>query len=264
MPKLSIITVNLNNTKGLERTMNSVFHQTFKDFEYIIIDGGSTDGSKELIENGSNNFVYWVSERDNGIYHAMNKGIKKAKGDYLLFLNSGDYLINDGILENIISELDGTGIIYGNIFLVINREKSWTGHYPAKLSFQYFVDSSLPHPATFIKRTLFDKVGFYNESMKIIADWKFFLDAICRYNASYKHIDKTISVYDHNGLSSKAENLEGMQKEKRTVLEEEYAVFLNDINELKQLRAFRNSPLISKYASVMKAIGLIKDVSYHG
>src|SRR5690242_21925905 len=97
--KLSIITVNFNNAAGLQRTMDSAFHQTFTDYEYVIIDGGSTDGSKDLIKNHANKLVYWVSEKDNGVYQAMNKGIVRAKGDYLLFLNSGDYLLHERILD---------------------------------------------------------------------------------------------------------------------------------------------------------------------
>ena len=92
--KLSIITINYNNREGLKRTIESVVNQTFTDFEWILIDGGSTDGSKELIEQYSNRFSYWVSEPDNGIYNAMNKGLRAAKGDYLQFLNSGDRLYN--------------------------------------------------------------------------------------------------------------------------------------------------------------------------
>lgn len=240
--------------------MDSVFNQTFTDYEYLIIDGGSIDGSSDEIKNHANKLVYWVSEKDKGIYNAMNNGIAHAKGEYLLFLNSGDYLINDDILQEVVNELDGTGIIYGNVLLVINSEKLWTGHYPATLSFHHFVDSSLPHPSSFIQRSLFDKVGFYDEKLKIIADWKFFLDAICGFNVSYKHIDKTISVYDHNGLSSMPENQEVIQREKRAVLENEYPLFMNDIAELKQLRAFKNKPLISKFESLMKAVGLIKRI----
>ena len=100
MPELSIITINLNNCAGLQKTLDSVFAQTFTDYEYLVIDGGSTDGSAELIKKQENKFVYCVSEKDNGIYHAMNKGIRKATGDYLLFLNSGDYLVNDEVLSN--------------------------------------------------------------------------------------------------------------------------------------------------------------------
>ena len=115
IPKISIITVNYNNLEGLQRTFNSVFNQTWKEFEYVVIDGGSTDGSKELIEKYNDKIDYWVSESDNGIYNAMNKGIKKAKGEYLLFLNSGDNLFNHTVLEenhSVIKEMD---LIYFNL-----------------------------------------------------------------------------------------------------------------------------------------------------
>ncbi len=98
---LSIITINYNDKFGLERTIKSVQEQTFTNFEHIIIDGGSTDGSKEVIEANKNSFSYWVSEPDKGIYNAMNKGIKEAKGEYLFFLNSGDHLNGQNALDKI-------------------------------------------------------------------------------------------------------------------------------------------------------------------
>ena len=101
MPQLSIITINYNNLAGLQKTFESVFNQTFQDFEYIVIDGGSTDGSKELIEQYHDKIDYWVSEPDSGIYNAMNKGIVRANGEYLQFLNSGDSLLGENILKNV-------------------------------------------------------------------------------------------------------------------------------------------------------------------
>ena len=258
--KLSIITINLNNITGLQKTFESIFEQLFPDFEYIVIDGGSTDGSKELIEKNEEKLSYWLSEKDSGVYHAMNKGIKKATGDYLLFLNSGDYLINKSILQEVSDKLDGKEIIYGDVFLIMSDTKSWTGVYPDKLSFQHFVDGSLPHPGSFIKRNLFDKVGYFDENIKIVADWKFFLDAICRYNASYKHIDKTISVFYHDGISSISQNQEIMANEKRSVFLSEYPLFIENSKELSNLRAFRNNPLISKFVKFAKSFGLLKDI----
>ena len=93
-PLISIITINFNDKIGLQRTFDSVFAQDFNDFEYIVIDGGSNDGSKELIEENTDKISYWISEPDKGIYNAMNKGIKVANGEYLLFLNSGDKFYN--------------------------------------------------------------------------------------------------------------------------------------------------------------------------
>ena len=92
--KLSIITINYNNCSGLEKTIQSVIKQSFTDYEWIVVDGGSTDGSKELLEKYQNHFAFWVSEPDNGIYHAMNKEMQKATGDFCLYINSDDYLID--------------------------------------------------------------------------------------------------------------------------------------------------------------------------
>lgn len=260
MAKFSIITVNLNNASDLQRTMDSIYQQTYTDYEYIVMDGGSTDGSKELIEKNADKLNYWISEKDNGVYHAMNKGIENAKGDYLLFLNSGDYLIHEKILHEVIHELDGTGIVYGNIFFIMSDSKSWTGVYPGTLSFQHFVEGSLPHPSSFIKRTVFEKVGLYDESLKIVADWKFFLNAICSHNVSYKHIDKTISVFYHDGLSSIAENRQIIANEKRSVFLSEYPMFIENSNELTNLRAFKNNPAISKFVKAAKLLGLLRSV----
>ena len=100
---LSIITVSFNNLDGLTKTTNSIIEQTFRDFEWIVIDGGSSDGSKEYLIKNSKYISYWCSEPDNGIYNAMNKGIMKAKGNYLLFMNSGDFLFNKHVLKKVFS-----------------------------------------------------------------------------------------------------------------------------------------------------------------
>ena len=117
MQKLSIITINYNNFEGLNRTLKSVINQNLKNFEYIVIDGGSTDGSKELIEKYADKISYWVSEPDRGIYHAMNKGIVKASGEYLLFMNSGDLFYNNFILNEVIDDISKYDLIYFDILI---------------------------------------------------------------------------------------------------------------------------------------------------
>ena len=258
MIKLSIITINFNNKIGLQETFDSVFKQSFSDYEYIVIDGESTDGSKEIIEANKDKISHWVSEKDGGVYHAMNKAIAKASGEYLLFLNSGDHLINNTILNEVSAALDGTDIIYGNIFLIESVTKSWTGNYPARLSFQHFVEGSLPHPASFIRRTVFDTVGLYDESLQICADWKFFLDAICRFNVSYKHLDKTIAVFYLDGLSSTAGSAQIINTEKQSVFQKEYPLFIEMYQQLNQLNTFRNNKLINRFASIANTLGVIK------
>lgn len=227
MPKLSIITVNLNNKTGLQRTIESVFPQTFTDYEYIIIDGGSTDGSKELIEKYQNKFVYTVSEKDTGIYQAMNKGIVKAKGDYLFFLNSGDILNSQNSLATFFNNTNGEDIVYANI-LIENNGNYHTKTCPPELSFRFFFQDTLPHQSTIIKKTLFHKVGLYNENLKIISDWEFFMNAICLHNATYKHIDACVSIYEENGISTHLENHEIFKKERETVLLNNYKLFIKD------------------------------------
>jgi glycosyltransferase involved in cell wall biosynthesis len=232
MPKLSIITINLNNASGLQRTMQSVFAQTFTDYEYIIIDGGSTDGSKELIEKHQDKFVYAVSEKDNGIFNAQNKGILKSTGEYLLFLNSGDKLYDEKILYYVNSFLDSTSIIYGDI-LVKELDKSWVKKYNENLSFDYFTKDTLPHQASFIKRSLFEFAGLYDETLQISADWKFFLEAICKYNVTSKYLGTVITEYDYSGISSVPDNWEIIVRERKAILKKEWKYFQHLQNELE-------------------------------
>jgi|SRR5690554_4375864 len=208
MLKLSIITVNLNNAEGLRKTIDSVINQTYTHFEHIIIDGGSTDGSVEVIKEyeaiykEKQRHLYWVSEPDKGIYNGMNKGIKVARGEYCLFLNSGDYLYKDGTLDNWSNfEIKDEQIIYGDI-LFQGHSYSQIRKYPNIVSLDYLTHTSLPHQSMFIKTDLFNKIGLYNETFKITADWEFYTKAILKLEVSYLHINKIISVSDIYGISN--------------------------------------------------------------
>lgn len=234
-PFLSIITVNYNNLEGLKKTMASVFNQTWQEFEYIVIDGGSSDGSKMYLESNSDKINCWISEPDNGVYHAMNKGIAKASGDYLLFLNSGDHFYNDKSLKENYSHLLDYDLIYFKIRVVENA-KTYIKEYPEILSFSYFVKDTLPHPATFIKKEMFKKVGLFNEDFKIVSDWKFFLDAACKYQASYKYVNQTLSVFYLDGMSSMPENRNIIFNEKQEVLSSSYSRYLQDLDDTLKLR----------------------------
>jgi glycosyltransferase involved in cell wall biosynthesis len=261
MPKLSIITVNLNNATGLQRTMDSVFQQTFTDYEYIIMDGGSTDGSKDLIKNHANKLAYWVSEKDKGIYNAMNNGIAHAKGEYLLFLNSGDHLREPSLLRELSASMDGTDIIYGNTFLIESESKSWIGYHPPELTFSFFVDCTLPQSASFIKKSVFDSVGLFDENLLICSDWKFFLNAICRHNVSYKHIEKVISVFYLDGISSTGNSKAIIEKEKSLVLRKEYPIFLKmneELTKYKKPQKQRFKKLLTRVKYRLHKHGIIK------
>lgn len=197
--KLSIITVNLNNRDGLQKTIDSVVSQTFRDFEWIVIDGGSTDGSKELIEQYADHVAYWVSEPDKGIYNAMNKGIKVAKGDYLQFLNSGDWLCDEKALERFFSHGFTADVAYGNLYLS-GEDGLEELCYSDILSLKFFLKQTLCHNATFIKRVLLLE-NLYDENLKIVSDWKFFLIQLLN-NKDFQYINEFVIVYDMSGISS--------------------------------------------------------------
>lgn len=233
--KLSIITVNLNNAAGLEKTMQSVVSQSYRDFEYIIIDGGSTDDSRETIQKYSHQIKYWVSEKDNGIYHAMNKGIKVANGEYLFMLNSGDHLVSEDVLAVLFSNQPTTDFVYTNLFLTQNGEITERRH-PAKLSFQFFRDEFISHQAIFIRKALHQKVGMYDESLKIVSDWKFMMLAICKHNATYKHFPLQLSYFEWDGLSTDPKSWQLVLAEKKKVFEEEFSAYLPDYAEFDRVR----------------------------
>lgn len=209
--KLSIITVNLNNRDGLQKTIDSLVAQTFKDFEWIVMDGGSTDGSKELIEQYADHFAYWVSEPDKGVYNAMNKGIKVAQGDYLLFLNSGDWLCDKTALERCFRHEFNSDIAYGNVFFC-DGEKKVKCCYPEQLSFRYLYNTSLGHNASFIRREIIQK-EMYDEELKIVSDWKFFLMQALK-NREFEYLGEMVSCFDTHGISSLNRDLVSQEREK--------------------------------------------------
>jgi glycosyltransferase involved in cell wall biosynthesis len=230
-PKLSIITINYNNLKGLKKTVESVASQTWKEFEYLIIDGGSTDGSVDYLVSKNEFIDYWASEPDKGVYHAMNKGINKASGEYLLFLNSGDHFYDKFVLEKNNKLLHQGDIIYSNL-QVVDTKKTFIKEYPEMLSFSYFVKDTLPHPATFIKKEAFKKTNLYNEDFKIASDWKFFIDGVCKYNLKYKKVDTVFSTFYLGGMSSNPENRSIKYEEIQQVLRNEYSAYIRDIDDI--------------------------------
>lgn len=203
MPKVSVITINFNDRAGLERTVESVLNQNCKDFEYILVDGGSTDGSPEVIRKVEDRLGYWVSEKDSGIFHAQNKGAAKAKGEYLLFLNSGDVFENPNVIEKFIRHLHSKDLVFGDLVIGSGNEKRERIDMPDKLGVYYFMISSLAHPVTFIARPFFEKLGgFRADEFRITGDYEFFLRAVLVHNASYLHIPELVALFDASGLSS--------------------------------------------------------------
>lgn len=216
--KISVITINRNNLAGLKATLESVFAQTYPYFEYIVIDGASTDGSRELIEQHAERFAYWVSEADGGIYSAMNKGIRAATGDYAIFMNSGDTLYAPDVLERAAAQLAGGKDFYTG-HLHHEGKKSKRAFAPKEVDARLLSLSSMQHQATFIRLDLLRQRP-YDESYRILADREqMFYEMVMR-DASYEQLDFLIARYEAGGISdSKAyqslfdEEVERMMKQ---------------------------------------------------
>ncbi len=214
---LSVITINFNNANGLQKTIESVINQTLNDFEYIVIDGGSTDGSTEILKKYTEQINYWISEPDNGIYNAMNKGVLQAHRQYCFFLNSGDYFINEEVLEKVFNNEFHEDVLFGNLLVCTKNKLIGKSIGKNKLTFLDVYSSLIKHQSSFIKRHLFDKFGLYNENLKIISDWEFFIKTIGIGNASYKYLDIDISYFDNNGISNHNDRL--VEMERKNVLD---------------------------------------------
>ena len=201
--KLSISTVNLNNLEGLKKTYESVVSQTFSDYEWLIIDGGSTDGSREFIEQHQDKFAYWCSEPDKGIYNAMNKGIVRAKGEYLNFKNSGDYFACKDTLSDVFKKERTSDILYGYVMKgYVNSKRFTTCTMKPKIGWYDMFLETIPHQGAFIRRKLFDIIGLYDEQCRIVADWKWFVKATRDFGASCEYIPQRIAVMQDGGISS--------------------------------------------------------------
>lgn len=262
--QLSIITINFNNAEGLRRTLESVAVQTYEHVEHIIVDGGSSDDSVDVIKEyvakvesreSRVESVMWVSEKDNGVYHAMNKGIEIALGkrvvdalnrseqsedknkdlpDYIQILNSGDLLAAPDVTERMINQLltlsssllteNRPAIFYGNMLksydgkTIINKDTC--GGAGATESFLYFYRGTLNHDCAYIRRDLFDKYGLYNEEMKICSDWAWYVKTIALGGEKTVYTNIDVTIFDMNGVSeSGGKNAELIKKERREYLE---------------------------------------------
>lgn len=296
--KLSIITINYNNAEGLRKTLASVAAQTYHDIEHIIIDGGSTDGSVDVIreyaedqtsniKHNTSHIVKWLSEPDKGIYNAMNHGIEIALGrrivnedhtsnithntsqeslndnrstlneslsDYIQILNSGDLLASPDVTERMVNALHSftrstlndkidVPILYGNMI----KKDYTTGKTLGKsgeveYSLRNYYSSTMNHDCCYIRRDLFDIYGLYDENLKIVSDWKWFLQAIGLGSVKPKYVDIDVTIFDASGVSET--NLELRNKERRRVLEEllppavlaDYDAHAFEIEQMNRLR----------------------------
>lgn len=258
MVKLSIITINYNNAEGLRRTLASVASQTYRDIEHIIVDAASTDGSVDIIreyaegntsniKHNTSHTIIWSSEKDKGIYDGMNKGIEIALGrrivnsfnrselvedknkgkenkvgaEYIQILNSGDILAADNVTERMLSALDekhNPDLLYGNMVHVDAQGNPISKSTEVEYSLRQYYSSTINHDCSYIRRDVYERYGLYDENLKIVSDWKWFLQTIGLGNVKPVYVDIDVTHFDMSGISER--NLELRNKERRQVLEE--------------------------------------------
>jgi glycosyltransferase involved in cell wall biosynthesis len=257
MPLLSIITINFDNCAGLERTINSVVSQTFNDFDFVIIDGGSTDGSVDLIKRQADKINSWVSEKDDGIYDALNKGILKATGDYCLFLNSGDYFCSEDVLQNVFRTKFSEDLVYGDVLLENKGTICGEKKHPDSLSDYYLLTQVIAHQAQFIKRELFTKFGMFDKSYKIVSDYEFFVRMIYKHKASARHVPVAIAVFDLSGLSNNAGQRKLINNERNKIHSKYFPKMLvwmyHSYSSLLNSKVYKN-PIVSAPVKLLKSI----------
>ncbi len=222
----SIITVCYNSQLTIERTIQSVLDQTYTDIEYIIIDGKSADNTLSVINPYKDKVARIISEKDNGLYDAMNKGIVRASGDYILFLNADDYLFNETSITRaaaIIREDERSAdVYYGNVLIfdeTSGRANIWQA---AKVSRFSLFRSAIPHPATFYSKEAFAKNGLFDLNYPIAADYEWMVRALLRNGLQFKRIDTLIAVFAKGGISTKPGLSKRIKAEKKQIVQEHY------------------------------------------
>lgn len=253
----SIITVNLNDAAGLEKTLQSVAAQSYTRHESIVIDGGSTDGSIDVIRRFEGTVTCWVSEKDSGIYNAMNKGIAKATGRYVIFMNSGDTFYAPDTLQKVVDSMGNHDIVYGNAW-VVDSGNSWLEVFPPKLSLAFMASRFLCHQAIFYRLDVLKALGGYNEEYRIFADWDFNVRAMFIEGYSHSHVDVTVCRFDRMGVSSTSPLIkEELLTVKKALLPAVAWQELEDAykaqRKLQLLRASRLLRLISRFSVNLKS-----------
>jgi glycosyltransferase involved in cell wall biosynthesis len=196
---ISIITVVRNGVKTIEKTILSVLIQDFKEIQFIVVDGVSTDGTLEILEKYKDEIAITISEPDNGVYDAMNKGISVSKGDWLYFLGCDDVLFEKSTISNIFNRPDiiNFNVIYGNVLFS-----------PSNIVFDGAFDydkhalKSICHQSIFYRKSVFDKFGYFSTKYKTASDYVFNMQLFCYDISKWLYIDTIIAIYNETGLSA--------------------------------------------------------------
>ncbi|ABD06253.1 Glycosyl transferase, family 2 [Rhodopseudomonas palustris HaA2] len=212
-PSLSIVTVTYNSAATLSDTLNSVRSQTFRDFEHIVVDGGSTDGTLDIL-NAAGSSVRWISEPDKGIYDAMNKGIGMARGRWIHLLNSDDYYASDDVLARIVPKLKEDAVNYCDLIRADANGGRVVQRFPFRKWPLYF-SAYLPHPSLVVSAAQYGAVGTYDVGFRVAADHDMILRLVDRFPAN--HIPVEMTVMRQDGVS--ATNLDLSMREFGMVLQ---------------------------------------------
>ncbi|MFZ1331702.1 MAG: glycosyltransferase family 2 protein [Flavobacteriales bacterium] len=215
---LSVITICLNDRAGLERTFESVFSQTTQNFDLVVVDGGSTDGSKELIEQNKERVTRWVSEKDNGIYDAQNKGWRMAGTEFVQFLNAGDVFAEVDVLENVLPLLtEEVDTVYGNAALADHRGRYGLKVHPDPITSAWLMKEVISHSAQFIRRSLLQQFNGYDTRFGIAADYAFFAQAFWNGDLRLKKWDQVVTIFNTEGVSSDPIQKERIARERKMI-----------------------------------------------
>lgn len=216
-PLVSVISVNLNDQAGLTRTLASIRTQTFADRESIVVDGGSTDGSVELIRAAAEAKVVtdWVSEKDGGIYEAMNKGIRRARGTYLVFMNGGDSFATDDALARFFAAGEPVeDVLYSDAVVEHEDGTTHVWEVPERLDWDFFMRTSLPHQSSAFRRDLFERVGLYDTHFRMGGDHEFYIRSVVVRGATTRKVPVALARQVWGGFSNRPQNYALLREER--------------------------------------------------
>ena len=216
--KISIITVCYNAANCIEKAINSALLQTYNNIEYVIIDGKSTDGTLDIINNYREKISAFISEKDNGIYDAMNKGIQIATGDVIYFLNSDDTLYDECVIQDVVKEFErtkGLSLLYGNVIYEDKKDNRRETRNFGHITRSNIIHENLCHQAVFAKHALFKDIGGFDLKYKINADYDWLLKVFLSKKYSIKYFDSIVAIFNYGGEHVK--NATITRKERFTV-----------------------------------------------
>ncbi|MGN0006283.1 MAG: glycosyltransferase family 2 protein [Candidatus Gastranaerophilaceae bacterium] len=246
--KISVITVCYNSEEVIEKTIQSVVNQTFEDFEYIIIDGASTDKTLEIVNKYQDKIAKIVSEKDKGIYDAMNKGIANASGDYIIFLNADDVFLHENVLKFAANKMtEGKALYYGDLIFLEKSTGKLNNRRQNNVNYIYLCGGMLFHPTIFASKKLFEKIGVFDTKYRIVADYDWVIRALVKFKASCSYLDMPITIFvNGEGASSNPKNKDFHKNERKEVQKKYFSSLMITVSNFlyKSMRSSLSFPII--------------------